>query len=40
MRTIEKGYKIVNVKGEKGIMCLTCNMISYNKNDIEHKYCG
>jgi hypothetical protein len=24
----------------KSITCLGCNMISYNQQDVEHKYCG
>lgn len=28
------------VSGEPWILCLRCNRKSYNKNDIEQKYCG
>lgn len=24
----------------KWIKCLRCGMVSYNENDIKHKYCG
>lgn len=27
-------------KGQQGIKCLTCGLISYNPNDIQFKYCG
>ena len=31
-------YKITN--DGKSILCLTCEMESWNKNDVEQKYCG
>jgi len=33
-------YDIGETKGIKWIRCNACGRISYNVNDIEHKYCG
>ena len=33
-------YELIASKGQKAIKCLICEMVSYNKNDIEQKYCG
>ena len=33
-------YVMVIVNSQPGIKCLLCERISYNPNDIYHKYCG
>ena len=39
-----KTYEIITIETDKytafAIRCLQCNMVSYNPNDIKHKYCG
>lgn len=35
-----KTFEIVTKNELQGIKCLCCQMISYNPNDIEYKYCG
>ena len=33
-------FTISFVRGTQYIECHTCNMRSFNPNDIKHKYCG
>ena len=33
-------HKLINNKHGDGIECLCCGLVSYNINDIMHKYCG
>ena len=35
----ERGETYV-ILGGRAILCLVCRQMSYNPNDIEHKYCG
>ena len=35
-----KTYEIITVLDNDGIKCLKCGMISFNKNDVDFKYCG
>jgi len=35
-----KKYRIVNFKGQLGIQCKKCGMISYHPTDVEKAYCG
>ena len=37
---ITEVYRFVVTNGHPGIMCLICDRISYNPNDIEYIYCG
>lgn len=40
-RVINRGYTITrNHLGEYAITCHKCDRISYNKNDVENRYCG
>lgn len=38
----KKGYVFMEHPQTKqqGIKCLTCNLTSYNTNDIRYRYCG
>ena len=40
-----KTYEITEAKNnhdriERSIKCLTCGMVSWNKDDVRHKYCA
>jgi len=35
-----KTYTIVKKGGYSGIRCADCGYISWNKNDVEYRYCG
>lgn len=37
---VGRGYLIVIRDGETGIKCRACGRVSWNKNDVEKKYCG
>lgn len=39
-RTMEKTFEVISVNNRPAIKCLTCQMISFNTNDIEQLYCG
>lgn len=35
------GYVLIETKdGERAIKCLTCSLISHNRNDIDCRFCG
>jgi hypothetical protein len=38
--SVSGSYQIVERAGHKGIKCLKCQRVSFNKNDIKFKYCG
>jgi hypothetical protein len=33
-------YRILNYRGYTGILCLACNRLSWNPNDVRQHYCG
>ena len=37
---ITRAYRIITVSGQKALLCLICDGLSYNPNDIAHNYCG
>jgi hypothetical protein len=37
---ITPAYRVLHYRREPCILCLVCNRISYNPNDIKHRYCG
>ena len=37
---ITRAYRIITILREKAILCLLCDRLSYNPNDIQHHYCG
>lgn len=36
----DANHAIQRLHGENAICCLICGMASFNKNDIEQRYCG
>lgn len=37
----ERGFVLLEGKdGQRAIKCLACLLVSYNRNDVEQRYCG
>ena len=37
---ITPAYRVLHYRDYPCILCLVCNRISFNPNDIKHRYCG
>jgi len=37
---ITPAYRILTYRQFPCLLCLLCNYISHNPNDVKHKYCG
>ena len=37
---ITKPYRILTYRDRPCILCLVCNWISHNPNDVAHRFCG
>jgi len=33
-------YRLVRHMGSRCLLCLRCNRISFNPNDVQQRYCG